>query len=65
MGILRKQEGREWGPQDFSVRLTPGTRGVGLPVTISLDEDIQRAPGLGPSRLAKTFPETLQSCLCV
>lgn len=69
MGRVGKQEGREWGtlpPQDFSIRLTPGTRGgMGLLVAISLDEDMQRAPDPGPSTLAKTFPETLQSCLCV
>lgn len=38
---------------------------MGLLVAISLDEEMQRVPDLGPSTLAKTFPETLQSCLYV
>lgn len=38
---------------------------MGLLVAISLDEDMQRAPDLGHSTLARTFPETLQSCLYV
>lgn len=66
MGRVGKQEGREWGPQDFSTGLTLGTRGrMGPLVAISLDEEKQKVPDLGPSTLAKTFPKTLQSCLYV
>lgn len=38
---------------------------MGLPVSIILDEELQRALAFGLSILAKTFPETLQSRLYV